>query len=386
MNELELIQSLIDMLGQMPDRDEEKLDAVRRRAQMIMRSIFGGSSQYITDLTRIRFRPSVLGKHVPDSSYHRAWNSGKGQMLNLFNTMLEELQLTGSTEESHNRNDNSTKLNSIMHLGDMGDKARTGIALIERQLVELSTIHNRSSQDGDYDSAKGRLRRWKERTANLLSENVSQEEADKLLEIHRLVASGDSMFDFVEESRMYQGYLVPLKEELEAHPEDILVPPKEINTENVVMESNLQTESRTIFIVHGHDEANTLRLEKLLGDRWNLEPIVLRDRPGKGRTLIEKFEQEAKQSAYAFVLFTPDDLIEVPQSEESYTQARPNVIFELGWFYGRLGRDRVCILFKDGTKIPSDLDGINRIEYSESVEEKILDIEKELKAAGLLDK
>lgn len=60
------------------------------------------------------------------------------------------------------------------------------------------------------------------------------------------------------------------------------------------------------------------------------------------------------------------------------------MIFELGWFYGRLGRDRVCILFKEGTKVPSDLDGISRIQFSESVEEKIVEIERELISSGVL--
>jgi predicted nucleotide-binding protein len=85
---------------------------------------------------------------------------------------------------------------------------------------------------------------------------------------------------------------------------------------------------------------------------------------------------------YAFVLLTPDDQIATPDGQ--YTQARPNVVFELGWFHGRLGRSQVVILFKKGTKLHSDLEGISRIEFAESVEEKLIDIERELKAAGLL--
>lgn len=74
------------------------------------------------------------------------------------------------------------------------------------------------------------------------------------------------------------------------------------------------------------------------------------------------------------------------RARQSYSQARPNVIFELGWFYGRLGRSRVCILFQEGSKLHSDLDGVLRIQFRESVEEKLGEIEKELKAAGLLKK
>ncbi len=125
-----------------------------------------------------------------------------------------------------------------------------------------------------------------------------------------------------------------------------------------------------------------LRLEKLIQTRWKLDVVIMRDKPGKGRTLIEKFEQEAKHAALAIALFSPDDFVETPDAE--YLQARPNVIFELGYFYGQLGRRRVCILLKKGTKIHSDLEGINRIEFIDSVEEKVAELEKELQAAGLI--
>ena len=88
------------------------------------------------------------------------------------------------------------------------------------------------------------------------------------------------------------------------------------------------------------------------------------------------------RAAFAFVIFTPGDAIE--KGEAGYSQARPNVIFEIGWFYGRLGRERVCILFKKGTKIHSDIEGVSRIEFGNSVTEKIDEIEKELMGGHLL--
>jgi predicted nucleotide-binding protein len=65
-------------------------------------------------------------------------------------------------------------------------------------------------------------------------------------------------------------------------------------------------------------------------------------------------------------------------------QARPNAIFELGWFYGRLGRSRVCNLVKRGTSIQSDLAGIVSIEFIEKVDETVPALEKELRQAGLI--
>lgn len=143
-----------------------------------------------------------------------------------------------------------------------------------------------------------------------------------------------------------------------------------------------QVNPKKVFVVHGHDDANKLRLERFLAQRLNLTPVILKYRPMQGRTLIEKFEQEADDCAYAIAIVTPDDYVKT--EDDLYAQARPNVVFELGWFCGRIGRDNVCILFSEGTKIHSDLDGVGRLEFRDSIEEKAIEISDELKAAGLI--
>ena len=132
-----------------------------------------------------------------------------------------------------------------------------------------------------------------------------------------------------------------------------------------------------------HDEINLLRLGKLLRKEFNLIPVIQKEEPQSGRTLIEKFEALAQDISYAFALITSDDII--INGNNKYSQARPNVIFELGCFYGKRGRQRVSLIFKKGTKIHSDLDGIGRIEFNENVEEKVTDIRNELRAAGILN-
>jgi predicted nucleotide-binding protein len=141
-------------------------------------------------------------------------------------------------------------------------------------------------------------------------------------------------------------------------------------------------EGSRVFIIHGHDTVNTLRLRTLLKEHYGLAPVILSEQPSKGRSLIEKFKSEARNISYAFALLTSDDF--VSNANHLYAQARPNVLFEIGWFYGRLGRDRVTILFEKGTSVPSDLDGILRIQFNESIEENLKEIENELRAAGLL--
>jgi predicted nucleotide-binding protein len=139
--------------------------------------------------------------------------------------------------------------------------------------------------------------------------------------------------------------------------------------------------SKNIFIVFGHDDYAALQMEKIIRE-FKLNPILLSDQANKGRTLIQKFQDEAKDIAYAFVLFTPDD--NVTNQSKEYQQARPNVIFELGWFCGKIGLENVSIVCKKGTAIPSDLDGIMRIDYESKIEEQYKKIMKELKSSNLI--
>ena len=131
-----------------------------------------------------------------------------------------------------------------------------------------------------------------------------------------------------------------------------------------------------VFIIHGHDEAKWRELKDLLQSEFKLEAVVLKEQAGTGRTLIEKLEHFANDCCYAFALLTPDDVVEM--RGKRYLQARPNVLFELGWFYGHFGRERVCIIKKETTKMPSDLEGIGTIDFNKEISEKVKQIRIEL--------
>ena len=93
-------------------------------------------------------------------------------------------------------------------------------------------------------------------------------------------------------------------------------------------------------------------------ERLGLQPIVLHEQANQGRTIIEKFEGHADVD-FAIVLLTTDDIGYLRnRPEEMKPRARQNVIFELGYFVGRLGRARVCALYQNGVEIPSDYHGV----------------------------
>lgn len=139
-----------------------------------------------------------------------------------------------------------------------------------------------------------------------------------------------------------------------------------------------------IFVIHGRDEAKRRELKEILKTEFRLNPIVLLEQPDAGcKTVIEKFELYAQTCSYAIAVFTPDD--EVTSEKDTYLQARPNVIYELGWFCGRLGRSGAMLLLREGTSLFSDFGGIIQKRFSQNISEKIIEIRRDLVAAGVLD-
>ncbi len=138
---------------------------------------------------------------------------------------------------------------------------------------------------------------------------------------------------------------------------------------------------RKVFVVHGHDEGALAAMARFL-EKIEIEPIILQEQPDQGFTVIEKFETYAKQVAFAVVLLTPDDLGGSASASSQAARARQNVIFELGYFVGKLGRGRACLLRKGEIEIPSDLYGVIYTEMDAGKGWK-LKLAKELKAAEI---
>ena len=121
--------------------------------------------------------------------------------------------------------------------------------------------------------------------------------------------------------------------------------------------SHKTSRTNRIFIVHGHDESARETVARFL-EKLKLEPIILHEQPNHGRTIIGKFEKYA-DVGFAVVLLTPDDLgASKDRRDDLEPRARQNVIFELGYFIGKLSRCKVFPLVKGTVKTPSDYDGV----------------------------
>jgi len=120
-----------------------------------------------------------------------------------------------------------------------------------------------------------------------------------------------------------------------------------------------------IFISHGHNEVVRLKLEKFVRDRLKRQAVVLADEPDDGLTIIEKLERYGKPCSFALIVLTADD-----ETVDEGRRARQNVIHELGFFHGALGRKRVLLLKQKGVELFSNISGLIYKEFGrDNVEE-----------------
>lgn len=145
-----------------------------------------------------------------------------------------------------------------------------------------------------------------------------------------------------------------------------------VDTIMVVTNQGKRGRKPNLFIVHGHNHKVLNELVDFLENTLKLgHPTILHELPEKGHTVISKFEEAAGEVDVVFVLLTKDDSGHALKSpRQSKKRARQNVIFELGYFYGKLGRTsgKVILIQDQDVELPSDLSGIITLQiYTDSI-------------------
>ncbi|WP_057937896.1 TIR domain-containing protein [Algoriphagus resistens] len=129
--------------------------------------------------------------------------------------------------------------------------------------------------------------------------------------------------------------------------------------------SKVKEPSRTnnIFLIHGRDENKKLEVARFLENDIKLNVTILHEKPNSGKTIIEKFEKYSNVD-FAVAIWTGDDRGSLDQHrEELKKRARQNVIFETGFFFGKLGREKVIVLYEKDVEIPSDYLGVTYVSF-----------------------
>lgn len=135
-------------------------------------------------------------------------------------------------------------------------------------------------------------------------------------------------------------------------------------------------EYKKVFIVHGHDNALKQEVARMV-EKQGLEAIILSEQANRGKTIIEKFEEHSDVGA-AICLFTGDDYGRAADIKAEMLRARQNVVFEAGYFMGKLGRENVILIADSNIEVPSDLQGV--VYTSKTMWQT--DVLRELKAIG----
>jgi predicted nucleotide-binding protein len=134
-------------------------------------------------------------------------------------------------------------------------------------------------------------------------------------------------------------------------------------------ESTAGAGDHSVFIVHGWDTELKYAAKNYFQNTLGADPVILHEQGGDGGTLIDKFERHADRCALAVILLSdadePGDGLASPGAER---RPRPNVLFEMGYFFSRLGRGGVILLRRGDVALNSDVLGIEWIDVTNGVE------------------
>lgn len=257
------------------------------------------------------------------------------------------------------------------------DEASSRITEQLAKAVDLS--HQPVASNSEYATWEQGREKWIESTGKILRGILDSEEFFEIFDVPpgplSLFPTGDwstkhrvQSADVEERIKRLRGIL----HTLHRYPEQ--------RTRRVPGIANQQRHEKRVFVVHGHDEAARHAVLRSL-ERLGLEPVILHEQPNKGRTIIEKFEAHS-DVRFAVVLLTPDDFgYSKEHPADLRPRARQNVVLELGYFVGRLGREKVCALHKGNIEIPSDYHGVLYVPLDDLGAWK-LQLATELRSAG----
>lgn len=120
-----------------------------------------------------------------------------------------------------------------------------------------------------------------------------------------------------------------------------------------------------LMIIHGRSPDRDLLKQYL--SPYSGSVVVLSDEYGATEPIPIKFERYASSVDGAIALVTPDDFGGLASAPEAPgPRARENVWVEVGWFWGRRGRSKLLLMTKGTVSMPSDLGGVEHVQYTES--------------------
>lgn len=251
---------------------------------------------------------------------------------------------------------------------------------ISKRIVIGEEIYNRHIQTNrQFEQAKQDYYNWNDFNSELLkqsfnnSNNEYKQSYDNVNEKYIYVSKSpaEELEEFIEDVKNKVNNLRQLIAKLTLIKTEIKEP---------TITPKTTANNNRVFVVHGHNNEVKINVARTV-EKLGLEAIILHEQANAGKTIIEKFEEHSDVT-FAIVLLTDDDLGKSKKEDNLNNRARQNVILELGYFIGKLSRNKVCPLYVPGVELPSDLLGLLYIEL-DAEESWKFKLAKELKASGL---
>ena len=347
---LELVQKEGEILkATMTDFEDPAFTTWHTKLVEIMAKVYGEGTREYDSIAKMAFGPTILSSRTTDQEILEECKENIGRALAKLAAYISLMDIEPVTSDRDNAAPGADNNGSITNKELLE-------SLYERGNALLSTITKPSEEH--------LIKEWREDVVKA-TDRIFGERGSKSQQVEQV---GTMRWQYVADDKSAPNEIT---EWLNGQHEDI----KDVLGLLSAWINELPEEKKMgnkVFIVYGHDEVLKLKVENLLLSN-SIEHIILDKEANMGRTLIEKFEDHADEAGCAICLLT---------SSDDDPTIRDNVIFEMGYFAGRLGRKRVITIStaEDHEQFPSDIQGlcyvpVNRIE---------VDLLKELTAMGIV--
>ena len=287
--------------------------------------------------------------------------------------------------------DDSHEEQSVLTVARSEARDRINTQIAKGKQILSQQLNNQA----DVALLQGNYKKWNDFNIELLRFLFSGDRFWKEYDMHGLVSfvTGGGIH---EDIRVYRELTTRAISELESLEQRLDIIPESPSRQEARDSRNLRAQGEgllgaqgsptphgnKVFIVHGHDGGLKETVARFVA-RLVLEPVILHEKPNEGNAIIEKFERHSRDASFAVVLLTPDDKGGATESDPGTyrSRARQNVVLELGYFLGSLGRRKVCALYSEGVELPSDMSGILYIPV-DSGNGWRLALAREIKASG----
>ena len=265
---------------------------------------------------------------------------------------------------------------------------------IQTRIEKGEQLHSKEIRsDDELEKTRAESRKWSDYNKTLLlrlfdSTSIAEDAYTDFNKLRSILLASSGSTPLSDELRWYQNAmsssiysLESIRDRLELYdePSEML---QAISGNEGVSAMPQSTYGNEVFIVHGHDDKTKETVARFV-ENLGIEATILHERANRGQTIPEKFEEHASEAGFAIILLTPDDVgASKDKIKDLKPRARQNVVLELGYFWGRLGRGRVCVLHKGGVELPSDMQGLLYVPMN-SPDEWQLPLAREMKQAGL---